>query len=175
MPGRIRSRVNALFLVSFGILTAVVLSALVREPSIAQQPGQPADGQTYVGTRECAACHLDQFMSWKATPHAKAFDVLPAKYRAETTCLKCHTTGHGDPSGFKSQKETPNLVGNSCEGCHGPGSKHAALAKSFAQQKLSPEQQQQVRSTIHRMLPRNVCIDCHSAASHKSHPPYDKK
>jgi hypothetical protein len=99
---------------------------------------------------------------------------LPAKYRTDATCLKCHTTGHGQPTGFTSIEQTPNLVGNSCEGCHGPGSKHAEVAKSFGQARLTPDQQTQVRGTIHRMLPKNVCVDCHLATSHKEHPPFDR-
>jgi hypothetical protein len=167
--------VNAWVLVAVGFLTAVLLSALVREPIIAQQPlPQPPEGQTFVGTKECAACHFEQFMSWRSTPHAKAFEELPEKYRTDSVCLKCHTTGHGQATGFKSVKETPNLVGNSCEGCHGPGSKHAEVAKSFGQKKLSEQEQAYVKSTIHLMQPKNVCVGCHLAVGHKQHPKYDK-
>lgn len=180
LSSRSRSRLSGLFLVSCGLLMAMVLSAIFREPSIAQQPaaGQPAaqppEGQTFVGTKECAACHFEQFMTWRSSPHAKAFDILPAKYHGDATCLKCHTTGHGEPTGFTSLQQTPNLVGNSCEGCHGPGSKHAEVAKSFGQKKLTPEEQTQVRSTIYRMQPKNVCVTCHLLQGHKQHPKYDK-
>lgn len=168
-------RVSAWLVLSLSVLGAVVLSTLVREPSVAQQPlPQPPEGQTYVGTKECAACHFEQFMAWRATPHAKAFDILPAKYRADASCLKCHTTGFGEPTGFKSVKETPNLVGNSCEGCHGPGSKHTEVAKKFGQKKLSEQEQAYVRSTIYLMQPKNVCVECHLAAKHQAHPKYDK-
>jgi hypothetical protein len=175
---------------SFVVLLAIVLSSFVREPSIAQQPagGQPAAqqpdtqkaeppapaGQTYVGTKECAACHIEQFMTWRASPHAKAFDNLPAKYRGDATCLKCHTTGYGQATGFKSLQQTPNLVANSCENCHGPGSKHVEVAKSFGQKKLTPQEQTQVRDAIYLMLPKNVCVECHLVATHKKHPPFDK-
>ena len=168
-------RFNAWILIAIGVLTALLLSALVRQPTIAQQPlPQPPEGQTYVGTKECAACHFEQFMAWRSTPHAKAFEILPAKYHTDGTCLKCHTTGHGQPTGFKNIKETPNLAGNSCEGCHGPGSKHAEVAKSFGQKKLSEQEQAHVRSTIHLMLPKNVCVECHLATKHQAHPKYDK-
>jgi len=173
--GNLPFRVNVWFLVAVGLFAAVLLSTLVREPSVAQQPlPQPPEGQTYVGTKECAACHFEQFMQWRGTPHAKAFEVLPAKYHTDGSCLKCHTTGHGEPTGFKSVQATPNLVGNSCENCHGPGSKHADVAKSFGQKKLSEQEQAYVRSTIHRMQPKNVCVDCHLAAKHQPHPKYDK-
>jgi len=180
MPVRVRNRVSAAVLMALGLFTIVLLSIAGRERTVAQQPeaesaaAQPPEGQTYVGTRECAACHFDQFMAWRQTPHAKAFDQLPAKYRTDTTCLKCHTTGHGEPTGFKSPQETPNLVGNSCEGCHGPGSKHAEVAKAFGQKQLTPQEETQVRSTIHKMLPKNVCVECHLATAHKAHPKFDK-
>ena len=180
MHGSGRFRTNVWLFMSAGLLVAVLLTNLIREPTAAQQPAaneaaaQPPEGQTYVGTRECAACHFEQFMQWRTTPHAKAFEVLPVKYRADSTCLKCHTTGHGEATGFKSVQETPNLVGNSCENCHGPGSKHAEVAKGFGQQQLNEQQQAYVRSTIHRMQPKNVCVDCHLAAKHQPHPKFDK-
>ena len=173
--GKRPSRVSVALVLSLILVVAFVLLVAIREPSIAQQPlAQPPADQTFIGNKECAACHFDQFMVWRTTPHAKAFDVMPAKYRTDGSCLKCHATGFGQPTGFKSLEQTPNLVANGCENCHGPGSKHAEIAKSFGQKKLSEEEQKYVRSTIHRMLPKNVCVECHLATSHKKHPPYDK-
>jgi hypothetical protein len=168
-------RVNAWIMASIALLAAILFSTLIREPTAAQQPlAQPPEGQTFMGTKDCAACHFEQFMAWRNTPHAKAFDILPAKYRSDASCLQCHTTGFGQATGFKNLQQTPNLVGNSCEGCHGPGSKHSEVAKSFGQQKLTEEQQKYVRSTIHLMLPKNVCVDCHLATKHQPHPKFDK-
>lgn len=168
-------RFNVWILLSIGLLAVALVSTLIRETTIAQQPlEKPPEGQTYVGTKECAACHFEQFMAWRNTGHAKAFEILPEKYRTDVTCLKCHATGVGEPSGFTSLQKTPNLVGNSCEGCHGPGSKHAEIAKSFGQQKLTEQQKAYVNSTIHLMLPKNVCVDCHLATKHQVHPKFDK-
>ena len=100
---------------------------------------------------------------------------MPAKYQTDANCLKCHSTGFGQPTGFKSLKETPNLAANTCENCHGPGSEHVKVAKSFGQKKLTEQEQKYVRSTTYLMLPKNVCVDCHLATSHKKHPPYDKQ
>jgi hypothetical protein len=141
----------------------------------AQAPlAAPPEGQTFVGARACSACHFDQFLDWRQTKHSKAFDILPAKYKTDQSCLKCHTTGLGAETGFKTLAATPDLVGASCESCHGPGSKHAEIAKSFGDKKLSEQEEQYVRSTIHLMQPKNVCVDCHVTRAHQKHPPYDK-
>jgi hypothetical protein len=174
--GDLRYRINKWGLLAIGLVAAISLSTLFREPTIAQQPlAQPPAGQTFVGNKECAACHFDQFMTWRKSPHAKAFDILPAKYRTDASCLKCHSTGFGQPTGFTSLQQTPNLAANGCENCHGPGSKHAEVAKSYGQKKLSEQEQKYVRSTIYRMQPKNVCVDCHLASTHKQHPKFDKQ
>jgi hypothetical protein len=136
---------------------------------------KPPEGQTYVGVKNCAACHLDQYLDWRGTKHAKGFDILPARYRTDASCLKCHTTGYGEPTGFKSVAATPNLVGTSCEACHGPGSKHAEIAKSYATKKLTDAEKAYVQSTIYKIQPKNVCIDCHVTRAHKKHPEFVKE
>ena len=64
----------------------------------------PAD-QEYTGTKRCASCHFDQFMKWKASPHAKAFSLLTKKYEADAKCLACHTTGYGQKTGYGAAKD----------------------------------------------------------------------
>jgi hypothetical protein len=130
----------------------------------AQEPAPPAD-QQYIGVKKCAACHFDQFMQWRGTKHAKAFELLPAKYQADATCVKCHTTGFGEPTGFKTVADA-DLKGVSCEVCHGPGSKHADAAKPFANMKPTPEQEKVARDSIWKLKPNNVCITCHMVQGH---------
>jgi hypothetical protein len=134
---------------------------------------KPPENQTYIGAKQCQACHFDQFLAWRQTKHAKAFEILPAKYKADASCLKCHTTGHGQATGYSGPK-TPDLVGTSCEACHGPGSEHAKIAKTYAGKKLAKDEEAYVRSTTHKILPGNACIACHMGQAHKKHPPYDK-
>ena len=139
------------------------------ESTAAVEPAPPAD-QQYTGAKQCASCHFDQFMKWKSTPHAKNFDVLPAKYQTVAKCLACHTTGFGTPTGFKTAAASAELKGTTCEACHGPGSKHAEIAKQFANQKLTPEQEKTVRDSIWKVQPRNVCIACHVVQGHHDNP-----
>lgn len=170
-----RVRFGVLVIVGLVFVGSIVISALRSDSSVlAQDPlAKPPEDQTYAGSKQCAACHLDQYLAWKKTKHSKAFDVLPAKYHTDSSCLKCHSTGHGQPTGYKDAS-TAALVGASCEACHGPGSKHGEIAKQFAGKKLSKEQELYVRSTIPLILPGNACVQCHQSKAHKKHPPYDK-
>lgn len=135
---------------------------------------KPPEDQKFMGTKQCSACHFDQFMLFRQTKHAKAFEILPQKYRKDASCLECHTTGFGKPTGYKDET-TMHLAGTSCEACHGPGSKHGEIAKKFADKKLSKEEDLYVRSTIHKMLPDNSCVNCHKSKGHVPHPAYDKE
>ena len=159
------------------LLAASLSSAQPKEEHLAgpQEPVPPPN-QTYIGTTKCSSCHFAQFTDWRQQQkkHADAFTVLPAQYRTDATCLKCHATGHGEPSGFKTAADR-HLASVSCEACHGPGSAHAELTKSFANAKQkTPEQEKIARDSIYRMLPQNVCVTCHSTRAHAKHPEYVK-
>ena len=139
---KVRQRVlvglaTVLTLTACGILVQSVRSQPPAEPA-GPAVSPPAD-QTYAGSKACSACHFKQYMTWKKTKHfTEAFAKLPAKYKTDEKCLICHSTGFGTASGFKDEASTPKLAGTTCEACHGPGSKHAAAAKPFANMKRSP-------------------------------------
>jgi len=100
-------------------------------------PSAQSGEHSYMGTKNCRKCHLKEWKSWADTTMAKAFEQLkpgaaaeaktkagldPARdYTKDATCLACHTTGYGQPGGFVSLAETPDLAGVGCEMCHGPG------------------------------------------------------
>jgi hypothetical protein len=91
---------------------------------------QNADELKYVSTKKCKPCHLKQHKSWEKTPHATNFELVVEMGKdKEAECLKCHTTGYGEPGGFVDVETTPDLASTGCEGCHGPGSKHLAIKK----------------------------------------------
>lgn len=63
-----------------------------------------------LGAQACGYCHPREYATWEATPHARAWEVLPAADAANPECLSCHATA--DRPGFRSVQ---------CESCHGPG------------------------------------------------------
>lgn len=136
------------------------------------EPAPPA-GQTYIGSKNCSSCHFEQFLVWRQDKHSKAFDNLPAKYKTDASCLKCHTTGFGEPTGFKTAADT-HLASISCEVCHGPGSQHQEICKAFGKAKPTAAQEKMARDSIYKVKPQNICIQCHTSKGHKAHPKYDK-
>lgn len=114
---------------------------------------------SYVGAETCKQCHPNTYNKWLSTKHAHAYEPLasnPKRNReADADCVRCHTTGFEYVGGFTGASETPNLKGNQCENCHGPGSLHAASPDDLA-----------IRKTMHRSaadFEKNhlVCLDCH--------------
>jgi hypothetical protein len=113
--------------------TRHVLQAL---PEVAglKHPGVPK----YVGSKKCATCHdnhaADAYAVWKKSPHSRAYETLandkghppPGNRQFDGECIVCHTVGFGYQTGFRSEKETPQLENVGCESCHGPGSVHVA-------------------------------------------------
>ena len=168
-------------LLGASVALALAVWGILAQPSRSQPPPEaipevhPPANQTYVGSKACMACHFKETMAWKKTKHAtEAFQKLPAKYQADASCLICHSTGFGQPTGFKDIASTENLAGTTCEACHGPGSAHVAAAKPFIGKKLTPEQTKEVSGTIYKVQPGNVCMRCHTTEAHKAHPAYDK-
>jgi Cytochrome c554 and c-prime len=99
------------------------------------KPTPHPTGRKFVGSNTCVSCHTKAADTYAKTPHAHATDTLlqlspPRQFDPE--CLSCHVTGWDAQkyfpfeSGFLGLKETPDLVGNGCENCHGPAARHAA-------------------------------------------------
>jgi hypothetical protein len=154
-------------IVVVGVLSSAISirSLPAQDPPTEEAEPAPPANQTYIGARKCAACHFDQYTQWRTTKHAKTFELLPAKYQTDAKCLKCHTTGFGKPGGFKTAADA-DLKGTGCEQCHGPGSAHAEVAKPFTSAKPNEQQAKAIRDSIWLMLPKNVCVECHSVQGH---------
>jgi peroxiredoxin/nitrate/TMAO reductase-like tetraheme cytochrome c subunit len=87
----------------------------------------PTDAQ-HVGSDSCRDCHMSEYETWAASPHAAAVSTLSkAGESANADCLSCHTTGFGRPGGFPKDgavESHQDVARVGCESCHGPGGEH---------------------------------------------------
>ena len=133
---------------------ASVIAVLALAGSLVVYATGVPKGAEYVGTNKCRMCHMKEHKTWKVTKHATSFEVLKGDEVTNPDCLKCHTTGYGQPGGFVSVEATPNLKGTGCEGCHGPGSEHITAGKTA--DKTGPWDKK-INKT-----PLNTCVQCHN-------------
>jgi hypothetical protein len=130
-------RQTLILVVILGALAVALLLVVSEFPKTAwadplADQAKDAKDRTYVGRAKCASCHLKENTSWKKMKHAQAFEDLSAQYKEDKSCLECHVTGFGQPTGFKSATATPQLASVACEACHGPGSEHAKVGDAMA-------------------------------------------
>ena len=87
-------------------------------------PGVEASS-VYVGSQTCQSCHSDIHQDWSKTAHAHAFKSLKySKSDMDPRCIKCHTVGFQESSGYQRLVKEEHLMNVGCESCHGPGSEH---------------------------------------------------
>lgn len=122
----------------------------------------------FVGSESCAKCHQAAFDVWKDSGHAHATqtlaDLKPAR-QFDPECISCHAVGW-DPqnyvpfqTGFFDLTKTPQLIGNGCENCHGPGGAHVA-AEVGTNEAHRAELRELMKLTL-ATAERNVCAKCH--------------
>lgn len=130
----------------FGLLAAIPLSMWLLTSGLAQTP------RSYVGSAACADCHMTEYESFmnhanKAKSDHSVRLMAPKLDKDELRqCYSCHTTGYGQPGGFVSFEQTPDLAHAGCEVCHGPGSDHVYTGD---------------RASIRGRLDMSVCAPCH--------------
>ncbi|VAX07237.1 hypothetical protein MNBD_GAMMA26-1093 [hydrothermal vent metagenome] len=135
----------------------------------------------YIGAKKCGSCHKTEYLAWKTSSHAKAFNLLkPGKrqkakkladldpdkdYRTDKKCIGCHVTGYRKKGGYKNLESTPELAVIGCEACHGPGSKYSILHDEkmygFAKEEAASLGQ------LYGADDESVCLECHA---HKDSP-----
>ena len=123
---------------------------------------QHPDGD-FAGSAACADCHTKAWAIYEKTPHYHATETLvkrvtpPRQFDPE--CLSCHVTGWNAQeylpylTGYVSEKETPELVGNGCENCHGPAAAHVKVESGEVQ--VTDAEQQALRDALRMKIVPN--------------------
>jgi hypothetical protein len=138
------------------------------------RPVKHPSGYEFVGSQTCGECHTKAFAVWESTPHSHATETLvnpPERYEIprhhDPECLSCHVTGW-DPqgyfpyaTGYADLEKSAHLVGNGCENCHGPGSRH--VAAESGELDLDEEAIQKLRQEMRLPLDQaeKRCHECH--------------
>ncbi len=125
------------------------------------KPVPHPSGRKFAGSQACADCHTHATEVFEKTPHAHATETLvklkpPRNFDPE--CLSCHATGW-DPqrffpyeSGYLGLKQTPDMVGNGCENCHGPAGRHVAAENGDIE--VTDAQKEELRAALRlKVLP----------------------
>ena len=110
-------------------LETMTLSGLGLKP-IAHPDGE------FAGSAACADCHTAAWEVFEKSPHSHATDTLvkldpPRHFDPE--CLSCHVTGWNPQeyfpyqTGYLGLTETPEMLQNGCENCHGPAADHVKV------------------------------------------------
>lgn len=162
-------------------LEALGLEGLGLTPVLHPRAEDAADpAGHFAGAESCKECHTKAYQVWmlgKARGHAhvKATETLLKLGREhDPECLSCHTTGWNPQeyfpyvTGFTSVEETPLLVGNGCENCHGPGQAHIDAERGNDMQL-----KQEFRSSMildRAKAANNLCVTCHD---HDNSPDFD--
>jgi hypothetical protein len=95
----------------------------------------PVSGENgYVGSDECATCHFAAYNQWRSSKHSQAYVTLQTLKKGinlnRPECVRCHTVGFGQATGFAIKTPDLKLAGVGCESCHGPGKLHIEAARA---------------------------------------------
>jgi len=94
-------------------------------PPAAQPQNGFANDNPFVGSEVCRLCHEDIYNKWRNTKHAHALETLVIKKQSTNPdCLRCHTVGFGEPTGYEVKQNQPYLAAAGCETCHGRAGYH---------------------------------------------------
>jgi hypothetical protein len=133
-------------------------------------------GLRFAGSQVCADCHTSAYKIWAETGHAKSLTTLEEadpRRDHDPECLSCHVVGwvpqKFEPyeGGFLSRAETPQLVHQGCENCHGPAAAHAAveagdvIASEVERDRLRSELAMTIDTPEGRKRTINNCLECH--------------
>jgi hypothetical protein len=154
-------------------------------------PAKPA----YMGAVNCGGrCHDPWYQAWKATPHARTYELLKpgvraaAKkraglrvnrdYTANPRCLRCHTTGYGQKGGFVPAETSvvpwqPNMEQVGCEMCHTV--RGGSQVRAFMKKTGGKFKRVKAEAWGARYDYANVCKRCHLHPKSPHKPSIDAK
>jgi hypothetical protein len=142
------------------------------------QGGDDPSLGTFSGSSSCRECHPTAYGIWSQTGHAHATETLtkldpPRQFDPE--CISCHSTGWNAQeyipyeTGFVGIDQTPEMVSNGCENCHGPGQAHVDAERErddLSRMNRLRQMMQLTSATAETM----VCARCHD---HDNSPEFD--
>ncbi len=119
------------------------------------------DGE-FAGSAACADCHTAAWEVFEKSPHAHATDTLvkldpPRHFDPE--CLSCHVTGWNPQeyfpyeSGYLGLTETPEMLQNGCENCHGPAADHVRVENGEVD--VTDQQREALRAALRMRIVAN--------------------
>ena len=141
-------------------------------------------GNSFVGAAKCGDCHKKAYEHWTGTKHAEGLTSLKKGHPGQEKewivrihdpeCLSCHVTGWEPQqmlrfeSGYITEQKSPHLIGQQCENCHGPGSKHTLLEEGLVAKTagIAMEDVLASRNDVKRSLEqarKDLCIQCHDS------------
>jgi hypothetical protein len=157
-------------------LETVTLEGLGLKPPVAHPDGE------FAGSAACADCHTAAWEVFENTPHAHATDTLvkldpPRHFDPE--CLSCHVTGWNPQqyfpyeTGYLGLTETPEMLQNGCENCHGPAADHVRVESGEVD--ATDQQRESLREALRMTIVANEgnkdgqvfgevvknCMECH--------------
>lgn len=108
--------------------------------SVKREVVPPKKGEPFfIGTNNCATCHVSENKFWEDTAHARAVKTLEDRDKLfDQSCIGCHVVGYEKPGGsvigklhyeakLGERSIDKDLENVGCENCHGPGSEHAKM------------------------------------------------
>ncbi len=96
-------------------------------PTLAEEGTRPRDPRgSYAGPSTCTPCHAAEAARHARSRHARPSESLRrSEQLASPGCTRCHVTAAAYDGGWTTRPEDADLVGVTCESCHGPGREHA--------------------------------------------------
>ncbi|MSR58267.1 MAG: hypothetical protein EXS05_11405 [Planctomycetaceae bacterium] len=162
---------------------ALAVQDLVAGDPAVEDPrnAQLEENNGYVGAKVCGECHTKAYQFWLTTKHASATESIKTGRAEQKTsfinrindpeCVACHVTGWSpqDPfyrykTGFESEEKSPHLVGQQCENCHGPGSRHTDLERQFQKDQQESDELIKFREFVQIFADEaagKICVKCH--------------